>query len=64
MGQSLDEPVLSLGKGGTYTFYLSDYAGNEQIVTHAVQDDVLSPSVSVSGKENADGTFTDRKTHV
>lgn len=58
MGHSLDEPVLSLGKGGTYTFYLSDYAGNEQFLTHTVQDDVLSPSVSVFGRENADGTFT------
>ena len=58
LGQSMTEPVLFLGKSGTYTFYISDYAGNENVLVHSVQDDVLPPTLSFSSHENPDGSFT------
>lgn len=58
IGQQITGSSLSLGKAGTYTFYLSDYAGNETVYVHTVQDDVTPPVLSATYKENADGTFT------
>lgn len=58
LGQSMTEPVLFLNKSGTYTFYISDYAGNENVLVHSVQDDILSPTLTFSSHENIDGSFT------
>lgn len=58
LGQSMTDPDLFLGKSGTYTFYISDYAGNENVLVYSVEDDVLAPALSVSSFENTDGTFT------
>lgn len=58
VGRSLQGTTLSLNKSGTYTFYVSDYAGNETTLVYFVQDDILPPTVSASYKENPDGTFT------
>lgn len=57
-GQELNSTVLSLHKSGTYTFYASDYAGNETILVCSVQDDVTPPAISVSYAETPDGLYT------
>ena len=57
-GQSISDCRLSLSKAGTYTFYLSDYAGNESVCVYNVQDDTIPPALSASYTENPDGTFT------
>ena len=58
MGQSITGTSLSLSKAGTYTFYISDYAGNEAVFTHVLQDDITPPLLSASYVENTDGTYT------
>lgn len=58
VGQSVTDTTLSLNKAGTYTFYISDYAGNETVYAYSVQDDVTPPTLSASYAENTDGTFT------
>lgn len=57
-GLTVTDSALSLNKAGTYTFYCSDYAGNETVYIYTVQDDITPPVLSASYKENADGTFT------
>lgn len=57
-GQAISDSVLHLNRPGTYTFYISDYAGNETVFTYTVEDDTRPPVLSASCKENADGTFT------
>ncbi len=58
VGQTVTDPVLSLSKAGTYTFYIGDYAGNETVYVYSVQDDVTPPVLSASYAENTDGTFS------
>ncbi|MBQ9768481.1 MAG: S8 family serine peptidase [Lachnospiraceae bacterium] len=58
VGQTLSKSVLQLGKAGTYTFYVSDYAGNETTLVYTVEDDKTAPSLSASYVVNPDGTFT------
>ncbi|MBR6537519.1 MAG: S8 family serine peptidase [Lachnospiraceae bacterium] len=58
MGLSVTDGILSLNKSGTYTFYCSDYAGNETVYVYSVQDDTTPPELSASYEENADGSFT------
>ena len=58
VGQTLTDSVLYLQKAGTYTFYVSDYAGNETTLVYIVEDDTTAPSLSASYKENLDGSFT------
>lgn len=58
VGQTITEPVLHLKKAGTYTFYISDYAGNETCLVYTVNDDITPPSLSASYVLNEDGTFT------
>lgn len=57
-GQILTEPVLYLKKAGTYTFFISDYAGNETSLIYTVSDDITPPALSASYYMNEDGTFT------
>ncbi len=38
--------VLRLAKGGIYSIYVSDYAGNETVVRYVLNDDVTAPSIS------------------
>lgn len=42
--------TLSLTKAGTYTFYVSDYAGNERALIYHVLDDLTPPSAELSYK--------------
>lgn len=58
VGQTLSDSTLYLQKSGVYTFYISDYAGNETTLVYTVKDDTAAPSLSASYKENSDGTFT------
>lgn len=57
-GLTVVDSILSVNKAGTYTFYISDYAGNETVYTYTVPDDVTPPVLSASYAENTDGTFT------
>ncbi len=57
-GLTLTEPVLHLRKAGTYTFYISDYAGNETSLVYTVNDDTTAPALSASYVLNENGTFT------
>ena len=58
VGQSITDSVVSFHKAGTYTFYISDYAGNENTLVYSVLDDNNPPVLSASYKENPDGTYT------
>ena len=57
VGQVLTEPTLLLSKPGLYTFYVSDYAGNEAIYSYEVADDTIPPVISASYVLNPDGSF-------
>ncbi len=58
IGQQVQNATLSLNKAGTYTFYISDYAGNETTFAYSVKDDDTPPLLSAGYVENPDGTFT------
>jgi len=58
IGQSVDNLSVAFHKAGTYTFYISDYAGNEKTLIYSVLDDNTPPALSATYKENPDGTFT------
>ncbi|MBO5198203.1 MAG: S8 family serine peptidase, partial [Lachnospiraceae bacterium] len=47
-GIRIQDSVLSLNKAGTYTFYVSDYAGNEAVYPYTVEDDKTPPEFRVS----------------
>lgn len=44
------DTALSLNKSGTYTFYVSDYAGNERALIYQLQDDTIPPDAWLSYK--------------
>lgn len=58
VGQSIHDSTVAFHKAGTYTFYISDYAGNENTLVYSVLDDNTPPTLSASYKENPDGTYT------
>ncbi len=43
-GTAFSEP-LKIARPGIYTFYVSDYAGNETLIRYEVQDDKTSPEI-------------------
>ena len=45
-GTAIPGGMLTLAKGGRYTFYLCDRAGNEIVRTLRIPDDMLAPSVT------------------
>lgn len=47
-GTEITGKSLELNKGGLFTFYISDYAGNETIYTYNVVDDSQAPTISTS----------------
>jgi subtilisin family serine protease len=47
-GTPVEEKKVSLKKAGTYTFYASDYAGNETVQTYKVEADSKAPKLSSS----------------
>ena len=48
IGTSIKDGQLIVTKAGYYTFYASDYAGNETIKTYEVKEDVKAPSLRLS----------------
>ncbi len=40
--------TISLAKAGDYTFYVSDYAGNERAIIYHLADDVTAPKIASS----------------
>ncbi len=40
--------TISLAKAGDYTFYVSDYAGNERAIIYHLADDVTAPKITSS----------------
>lgn len=58
VGQSITDSAVSFNKAGTYTFYISDYAGNENTLVYSIPDDTTPPVLSASYTENPDGTYT------
>ncbi len=47
-GISISGNSLQLTKAGFYTFYISDYAGNESVFPYYVKDDLVSPEITTS----------------
>lgn len=45
-GLSVEEGKIKVAKAGAYTFYVSDYAGNETVQVYEVEDDITPPSIS------------------
>ena len=45
-GLTIEDNQINVSKAGTYTVYASDYAGNESIYVHEVQDDITPPLIS------------------
>ena len=48
LATSITTSTIEVAKTGIYTFYISDYAGNESIQTYYVKEDTTPPSVSAS----------------
>ena len=53
-GIRIEDSVLSLNKAGTYTFYISDYAGNEAVFLYKVEDDEIPPDIEASYSVSGD----------
>lgn len=47
-GTSVVNKQITITKAGTYTFYASDYAGNEIIKTYDIKDDTTAPKISAT----------------
>jgi len=48
VGTSVKEEQMYVTKAGMYTFYASDYAGNETVQTYEVKEDVKAPKLTLS----------------
>lgn len=48
IGTSMPLQMAEISKAGTYTFYISDYAGNEAVYVYEVEDDTTAPALSAS----------------
>lgn len=49
-GNNIKDGMVKADRAGMYTFYASDYAGNEAIVTHKVIADTTPPKITVKVK--------------
>ncbi len=47
-GTPIRSDILKLSKAGYYTFYISDYAGNESTILYYIEDDTTPPSLSAN----------------
>ncbi len=47
-GVTITGSSIDVLKAGTYTFYASDYAGNETLVAYVLSDDTVPPSITPS----------------
>ena len=58
IGTSIQAQTAEVNKAGMYTFYISDYAGNETVSTYFVQEDVEAPVLSAAyTHSDTDNTF-------
>jgi hypothetical protein len=48
IGTSIEESRLEVAKAGWYTFYISDYAGNEVVLPYEIIDDNQAPTITAS----------------
>lgn len=46
IGLRTENGQVKMAKAGTYTFYVSDYAGNENVAIYNVEDDLTPPTIS------------------
>jgi subtilisin family serine protease len=49
-GEAVNDSKINVSKAGYYTFYASDYAGNETVKTYQVKDDTTAPRITSSFK--------------
>lgn len=54
VGATVTDSKVMLSKAGVYTFYISDYAGNEKKIVYTVTDDKDAPTISSSYKVSKD----------
>lgn len=54
IGLNIDNNQVKVSKAGTYTFYISDYAGNESVKVYEVEDDLTPPTISAGFKVSDD----------
>jgi hypothetical protein len=47
-GTALEENQITVSKAGKYSFYSSDYAGNEKVQVYEVQEDKIGPSLNTT----------------
>ena len=47
-GKEIEDNLVTVTKPGKYTFYASDYAGNETIQVYEVLDDTTAPKITTS----------------
>ena len=48
LGTPVEENEVRISKAGTYTFYVSDYAGNEAVQIYEVKEDNTPPKIKTS----------------
>ena len=48
IGTSMPSQMANISKTGPYTFYISDYAGNEAVYVYEIEDDTQPPALSAS----------------
>lgn len=48
VGSGVEKSTISVAKAGVYTFYASDYAGNETVQTYLVDQDKTPPKIKAS----------------
>lgn len=48
IGTSIEEGRLEVAKAGWYTFYVSDYAGNEVVLPYEIIDDNQAPTITAN----------------
>lgn len=47
-GTLVDNGLVSVAKAGTYTFYASDYAGNDTIKVYEIKEDKKAPTINLT----------------
>ncbi len=48
LGTPVEDNQVSISKAGTYTFYASDYAGNEAVQVYEVKEDTTPPKIKAN----------------
>lgn len=57
-GTPIRSNELELTKAGMYTFYISDYAGNETVVPFLISEDTTPPNITASYKDKKNNSYT------